>query len=87
MHEKLLDKRSIQNSRMKPTVFCSILFAFLLISCGDDDSVSCVKCQSEITPEFVLCNSNGNATVNGEDTGVSYNTYLQDLNNEGVECF
>lgn len=87
VYEKLREIRCKENKLMRPVGLSILFITFLFISCGDDDSVSCVTCQSEITPEFVLCNQGGNATVNGEDTGVSYNVYLEDLNAEGVECF
>jgi hypothetical protein len=69
--------------------FKGLLFILPLafLSCGDDDTVSCVTCSTSFTDEFVLCNeSNGNASVNGEDTGVSYAVYLQDLQQDGVNC-
>lgn len=87
VYEKLNRNRSIKNKLMRPVGLFILCIALFFISCGDDDSVSCVTCQSEVTPEFVLCNEGGNATVNGEDTDVSYNVYLEDLNDEGVECF
>lgn len=72
---------------MKFTRFSGLFIFGLLLSCKDDDEVSCLTCHSYLTTEFVLCNeANGNASVNGEDTGVSYAVYLQGLNDEGVEC-
>ena len=63
------------------------LLPFTFLACGDDDTVSCVTCSADFTDEFLLCNeSNGNASVNGEDTGVSYAVYLHDLQQDGVEC-
>lgn len=59
----------------------------LFISCKDDDTPDCRTCNSQTTISFELCKeSNGNASVNGEDTGVSYAIYLEGLINEGVEC-
>ncbi len=60
---------------------------FLLISCSKDDKVACISCASENTPVFELCKeSNGNASVNGEDTGVKYEVYLANLQETGVQC-
>jgi hypothetical protein len=64
--------------------FTSIL---LFTSCKGDDTPDCRICNSELTISFQLCKeSNGNASVNGEDTEVGYAVYLDGLVNEGVEC-
>lgn len=56
-------------------------------SCGEDDSVSCVQCSSDTTVPFEVCReSNGNASVNGEDTGTDYDVYLNDLEDAGASC-
>jgi len=63
------------------------ILMFLFYSCKDDDAADCRTCSSEITVSFQLCKeSNGNASVNGQDTGVSYTIYLDGLVNEGVSC-
>ncbi|GGD80413.1 hypothetical protein [Planktosalinus lacus] len=63
-----------------------ISFLFF-ISCKSDDTPECRSCSSELTSTFNLCKeSNGNASVNGEDTGVSYAIYLDGLVAEGVSC-
>lgn len=63
------------------------LFLMLVFSCKSDDSAVCSTCSSEITQPFELCKeSNGNASVNGQDTGVKYNIYLDGLVSEGVSC-
>lgn len=57
------------------------------ISCKSDDAAVCSTCSSEITSPFELCEeSNGNASVNGQDTGVDYNIYMEGLVSEGVSC-
>lgn len=56
-------------------------------ACKSDDAPSCRTCSSSITPAFELCEgNNGNAFVNGQDTGVSYAAYLDGLVVEGVSC-
>ena len=63
------------------------IFSFILISCGNDDERTCRFCVSEQTPEFELCKeTNGNASVNGEDTGTNYEAYLNDLIEAGASC-
>lgn len=60
---------------------------FLFASCNSDDTPTCRTCNSQFTISFQLCKqNNGNASVNGEDTGVGYAVYLDGLVNEGVEC-
>ena len=60
---------------------------FLTISCSDDKSRTCTICNAPQTTSFELCQeSNGNASVNGEDTGVSYDVYLSDLEADGTVC-
>ena len=59
----------------------------LSISCKEDDSVSCIQCTSDTTVPFEVCReSNGNASVNGEDTGADYDSYLADLEEAGASC-
>lgn len=64
-----------------------VLSGLLLFSCKKEDEVACVTCTSEITLPFDLCQeSDGNASVNGENTGTAYEIYLQDLEQDGVIC-
>jgi hypothetical protein len=70
-----------------------IITTFLLVSilmtfsCSDDKSRTCTTCNSPQTTSFELCQeSNGNASVNGENTGVSYAVYLADLEADGTVC-
>ncbi|MGV6828859.1 MAG: hypothetical protein ACWA45_05615 [Flavobacteriales bacterium] len=64
-----------------------ILFFSTLHSCSNDNKVTCTTCQSDQSPNFELCKeSNGNASVNGEDTGVNYDVYLANLGETGVTC-
>ena len=73
---------------MKRYFALSILAVFVsLISCKSDDSVTCRTCSAPETLDFILCEEgDGNASVNGENTGTPYNIYLQDLQAEGVNC-
>lgn len=69
----------------------SLLFICTLIifSCKEDDSSleSCVTCNSPQTTPFEVCeNSNGNATVNGEDTDTQFDLYITDLREAGATC-
>ncbi|MCT8339316.1 hypothetical protein MG296_04580 [Flavobacteriaceae bacterium TK19130] len=64
-----------------------IVVVTILFSCSDEESRSCTFCSSDQTPEFELCREgNGNASVNGEDTGTDYDVYLSDLQEAGVSC-
>ncbi len=70
---------------MKKTLI--IITVIVLFSCTKDDKVTCTRCRSEQTPSFELCKeSNGNASVNGEDTGINYEVYLADLQETEVSC-
>lgn len=67
----------------------SVLFliACAFYSCKEDDSRTCINCSSAQTPSFELCReSNGNASVNGEDTGTEYEVYLDGLVDAGSSC-
>ncbi len=66
-----------------------VLFIALLsfASCKKDDGPSCVTCESPQTPSFTLCEeSDGTASVNGQNTGTSYGIYLSDLEVVGTNC-
>lgn len=59
----------------------------LFYSCKDDDARTCINCSSAITPAFKLCReSDGNASVNGQNTNISYDVYLDGLVAEGANC-
>lgn len=66
-----------------------LLFGFILLtnSCKKDDGRSCVSCVSSQTPTFEVCEeSDGNASVNGQNTGTSYNVYIAGLEATGTSC-
>ena len=63
------------------------MFSTILFSCKKDDERTCTTCNSPETFEFELCReSNGNASVNGEDTGTDYDVYISDLIDAGANC-
>ncbi|RMA66038.1 hypothetical protein BXY75_0455 [Ulvibacter antarcticus] len=71
--------------------FTFLIFAlsisFIISSCGNDDGRSCTTCNSDQTPDFTVCQeSNGNASVNGQDTGTNYDTYISGLVEAGATC-
>ncbi|MBT0607116.1 hypothetical protein [Aequorivita echinoideorum] len=70
---------------MKKLFFFAVLS--LILSCNNDDGRSCTTCSSEVTANFELCEeSNGTASVNGENTGVQYDIYIYNLIETGVSC-
>lgn len=59
----------------------------IVISCSDDDSRSCTQCTSDTTVPFEVCReANGNASVNGEDTGTDFDVYVAGLEDAGASC-
>jgi hypothetical protein len=73
---------------LKKFIACIITATTLiLLSCKEDDTRSCTTCNSDQTQEFEVCeDGDGNASVNGEDTGVRYDIYIADLISAGAEC-
>ena len=70
----------------KAGLILSLLF-LLLMSCKKDETRTCLTCSSEQTLDFEVCEeSNGNASVNGEDTGTSFEVYVSDLEEAGANC-
>ena len=62
-------------------------FTIFFHSCKKDDGRSCVSCSSSQTPTFELCEeSDGTASVNGQNTGTPYGTYISDLEAAGTSC-
>ncbi len=71
---------------MKNHLLAIVVFLFLF-SCKKEDSVTCNTCNSLQTTSFEVCReSNGNASVNGEDTGTSYDEYITGLEEAGATC-
>ncbi len=68
-------------------IYLSLFFIVFLEACGSDDSVTCTTCTNDLTLDFNLCKEgNGRASVDGQDTGVDYNVYLANLQEEGTDC-
>ena len=69
-------------------VFCLAFFlAIALNACKNDDGGTCVSCSSSQTPTFVVCEeSDGTASVNGQNTGISYTEYISNLVAVGTDC-
>ena len=65
-----------------------ILFILLVIgSCKKDDTRSCTGCSCPQTATFEVCEeSDGNASVNGENTGTPYGVYISGLESAGAIC-
>ena len=71
---------------MKKLLIALFIFGSLF-SCKEDDTVTCTSCNSPQTSSFEVCReSNGNASVNGEDTGTSYDAYIAGLEEAGATC-
>lgn len=73
---------------MKRLIFILVFTSLLLIfSCKKDDDRSCTTCSSAETLNFQVCEeSNGKASVNGEDTGTPYDVYIAGLEEAGANC-
>ena len=66
-------------------VACLVFISFF--SCKEDDTVTCTTCSAPETLDFNVCReSNGNASVNGEDRGTDYEIYLEGLQAAGASC-
>ena len=69
------------------TIFVGIVCLTSFSSCKKDDEKTCITCSSDQTPAFELCReSNGNASVNGQDTGTDYDLYFDNLTAVGTNC-
>lgn len=61
--------------------------ALSVFSCKKDDAVTCTKCSSPETSSFEVCEErNGNASVNGQNTGTPYDIYIQGILDTGASC-
>jgi len=78
--------RFAEKSLMKYSAFF-LLFSLLMVSCNEDETVTCTTCTSSESLPFEVCReSNGNASVNGEDTETNYEVYLDGLIEAGANC-
>ena len=65
----------------------TLIALFVLVGCKSDDGGGCTVCQSDQTAAFDVCkDGNGNASVNGENTGTDYDVYIADLIAAGASC-
>ena len=65
----------------------AIIFCITVLSCKNDDGGGCTTCSSPETASFLVCEENdGNASVNGQNTGTPYETYISDLESAGASC-
>jgi len=68
-------------------LFIAGLFILIFHACKKDDSPSCVSCSSPQTSAFDVCEeSDGTASVNGQNTGTNYSVYINDLVTAGSNC-
>lgn len=64
-----------------------IAFSLSIIACKKEDSVTCTTCNSPQTTPFEVCKEgDGNASVNGENTGTNYDVYITGLEEAGATC-
>ncbi len=64
-----------------------LIASLLFFSCKKEDSVACTTCNSPQTISFEICReSNGNASINGENTGTNYGIYITGLEEAGATC-
>ena len=71
----------------KQYLITMLMATAFVLSCKKDSSPSCLTCSSPQTPNFEVCEENdGNASVNGENTGTSYSVYLSGLESTGTSC-
>lgn len=72
---------------IKPALTILLSASTFVLSCKSDDTRGCVTCSAPNTIDFTLCEEgDGNASVNGENTGTSYDVYIQDLRADGAVC-
>jgi hypothetical protein len=68
-------------------IYIGIIFSTLLHACKSDDTRSCTSCSSPNTSDFEVCEEgDGNASVNGENTGTAFDVYISGLENAGATC-
>ena len=77
----------MQKKNISAVLGAALITLTVLIGCKSDDDRSCTVCQSDQTAPFDVCREgNGNASVNGENTGTDYDVYLADLVAAGASC-
>ena len=69
------------------SLYIGIFSLTILFACKGDDSRSCTSCSSPNTSDFEVCEeSDGNASVNGENTGTPFDVYVSGLETAGAIC-
>ncbi len=74
---------------MYRTLFFGLTFSLTIAfsACKNDDGGACVSCSSPQTTPFVVCEeSDGTASVNGQNTGSPYTEYISNLEAVGTNC-
>lgn len=68
-------------------LFLIVIGLLVFCSCKKDDTRICTSCSSPQTISFEVCEeSDGNASVNGENTGTPFDVYILGLENAGANC-
>lgn len=71
----------------KTSLIIAIACSLSIFSCKKDDGISCTNCSSPETSDFQVCKQkDGNASVNGQNTGTPYDTYISGLEQAGASC-
>ena len=71
----------------KISILIAIFSSLSIFSCKKDDGISCTTCTSPETSDFQVCKQNdGNASVNGQNTGTPYDAYISGLEQAGASC-
>lgn len=67
--------------------FVGFVFLALFPGCKGDDARTCLSCSSPNTADFQVCDEgDGNASVNGENTGTPFDVYISGLEDAGANC-
>ncbi|PKA82959.1 hypothetical protein ATE92_1102 [Ulvibacter sp. MAR_2010_11] len=73
--------------RQQERILTFLILYIVCFSCKKDDTQTCISCSSPQTATFEVCDDgNGNATVNGENTGTSFEVYVAGLEAAGANC-
>ncbi|HLV92237.1 MAG TPA: hypothetical protein VKX34_03865 [Aequorivita sp.] len=64
-----------------------MLISISVFSCKKDEERSCMTCSSIETGPFEICHeTDGTASINGQNTGTPYDEYLSGLQESGADC-
>jgi hypothetical protein len=68
-------------------ILIGLVFTMLCVACKGDDTRTCLICSSPNTADFEVCDEgDGNASVNGDNTGTSFDVYISGLESAGANC-